>query len=84
MTIQSLILVSMLILSVLIIVVVILQPSQRTGLMGDATDIEKREKRGVALVLFRMTVILIILFFGLALTYSVLAPDAVTTTAAIM
>ncbi len=57
------------ILAVLIIVVVLLQPSQKTGLMGDATDIEKREKRGFELFLFRATIILTILFIGTSILY---------------
>lgn len=55
--------------SVLIILVVLLQPSQKTGLIGDATDIEKRKKRGAELFLYRFTIILIILFIALCLIY---------------
>ncbi len=57
------------IISVLIIVAVLLQPSQKTGLIGDATDIEKREKRGAELFLYRLTMVLIVLFIGLSLFY---------------
>ncbi len=59
----------MIVLSVLLIIVVLLQPSQKTGLMGDATDIEKRTKRGFELFLFRSTIILIILFIGTAILF---------------
>jgi protein translocase SecG subunit len=59
----------MVILSIITIVAITLQPSQKTGLMGDATDIEKREKRGAELFLFRSTIILIILFLGTAIAY---------------
>ncbi len=55
--------------SVLIIGAVLLQPSQKTGLMGDATDIEKREKRGFELFLYRSTIVLMILFIGTAILY---------------
>lgn len=66
---QLIIIITLCIISVLLILSVILQPSQKTGLIGDATDIEKREKRGSELFLFRATIILTILFFGLSLTY---------------
>ncbi len=59
----------MAVISVLIIVVVLLQPSQKTGLMGDATDIEKREKRGFELFLYRSTIVLMIVFIGTAVLY---------------
>ncbi len=59
----------MALISVLIIIVVLLQPSQKTGLMGDATDIEKREKRGFELFLYRSTIVLMILFIGTAVLY---------------
>ncbi len=59
----------MAVLSVLIIIVVLLQPSQKTGLMGDATDIEKREKRGFELFLYRSTIVLAILFIGTAILF---------------
>ncbi len=58
-----------LLISVLLIIVVILQPSQKSGLIGDATDIEKREKRGFELFLYRSTIILIILFIGTSITF---------------
>ncbi len=57
------------IVSVLIIVAVLLQPSQKTGLIGDATDIEKREKRGAELFLYRLTMVLIFVFIGISLFY---------------
>ncbi len=57
------------IVSILIIVAVLLQPSQKTGLIGDATDIEKREKRGAELFLYRLTMVLIFLFIGISLFY---------------
>lgn len=69
MMLESYLKIFMLILSILIIVVVILQPSQKSGLIGDATDIEKREKRGFELFLYRSTIILIILFIGTAVTF---------------
>ncbi len=69
MILESYLKIFMLILAVLLIVVVILQPSQKSGLIGDATDIEKREKRGFELFLYRSTIILIILFIGTALTF---------------
>jgi protein translocase SecG subunit len=69
MTVESILLIIMVILSVITIVAITLQPSQKTGLMGDATDIEKRDKRGAELFLFRSTIILIILFLGTAIAY---------------
>lgn len=60
------------VIAILLIVVVVLQPSQKTGLIGDATDIEKREKRGAELFLYRTTIVLIILFFGLSLFYGLI------------
>lgn len=69
MTVESILLIVMVILSIITIFAITLQPSQKTGLMGDATDIEKREKRGAELFLYRSTVILIILFLGTAITY---------------
>ncbi len=57
------------IVSILIIVAVLLQPSQKTGLIGDATDIEKREKRGAELFLYRLTMVLIFVFIGISLFY---------------
>lgn len=63
------IIIMMIVISVLLIFTVLLQPSQKTGLIGDATDIEKREKRGSELFLYRATIILMILFFGFSLLY---------------
>ncbi len=63
------IIIALCIISVLIIVAVLLQPSQKTGLIGDATDIEKREKRGAELFLYRLTMVLIVLFIALCLVY---------------
>lgn len=57
------------VISVLLILVVIIQPSQRTGLIGDATDSEKREKRGFELFLYRLTVVLMVMFIGFGLLY---------------
>ena len=37
--------------------------------MGDATDIEKREKRGIELFLHRATIVLILLFISIAIAY---------------
>lgn len=45
--------------SLLLIGCVLLQPSERTGLIGDATDSEKHEKRDLELMLYRVTIILI-------------------------
>ncbi len=59
----------MVIISILLILSILLQPSQKSGLIGDATDIEKREKRGSELFLYRLTIILSILFFTLSLAY---------------
>lgn len=55
--------------AILIIICVVLQPSQKTGLMGDATDMDKREKRGMELFLYRSTILLIIVFFASALMF---------------
>lgn len=63
-------LVSLVIISILVILAVLLQPSQKTGLIGDATEVEKREKRGAELFLYRATIILIILFFSVSLLYA--------------
>lgn len=68
-TIELILILSLIIISILVIVAVILQPSQRTGLIGDATDVEKREKRGAELFLYRLTIVLIILFFACAIAY---------------
>ena len=54
------------IVSVLLIMVVLLQPSKKTGLIGDTTDAEKRVKRGFELLLHRFTIVLIIAFMVLA------------------
>lgn len=56
--------------SVLLIITVMLQPSQRTGLIGDTTDAERRVKRGFELFLYRLTVIFIILLIGLSILFS--------------
>lgn len=66
---QLFIIILMVVISVLLILAVILQPSQKSGLIGDATDIEKREKRGSELFLYRLTIVLIILLFSVALLY---------------
>ncbi|MFV0288411.1 MAG: preprotein translocase subunit SecG [Mycoplasmatales bacterium] len=62
--------ISLCIIAVLVIIAIILQPSQKSGLIGDATDVEKREKRGAELFLYRSTIILTILFFTLSLVYA--------------
>ena len=54
---------------ILLILVIALQPTQKTGLIGDATDVEKREKRGFELFLYKSTIVLIILFFTTAILY---------------
>ncbi len=55
--------------AVLLILVVIIQPSQKTGLIGDATDSEKHEKRGFELFLYRSTVVLIFLFISSSILF---------------
>lgn len=67
---QLILIITLCIVSLLIIISVVLQPSQKTGLIGDATDIEKREKRGAELFLFRATIFLTIIFFALSLVYA--------------
>ena len=69
MTVENILLGGMVLLSVLIIITIMMQPSQKTGLMGDATDIEKRDKRGAELFLYRSTIILTIIFLGTSITY---------------
>ncbi len=59
----------MVVISILLILSILLQPSQKSGLIGDATDMEKREKRGSELFLYRSTIILSILFFTFSLAY---------------
>ncbi len=49
------------VISIVLILVVLIQPSQKTGLIGDATDSEKHEKRGFELFLYRTTIVLIFL-----------------------
>lgn len=49
------------VISIVLILVVLIQPSQKTGLIGDATDSEKHEKRGFELYLYRATIVLIFL-----------------------
>lgn len=58
---------SLLIIGALTIIVVLIQPSQKTGLIGDTTDAEIRVKRGFELFLFKLTVFLITLFIGISL-----------------
>ncbi|MGL4589773.1 MAG: preprotein translocase subunit SecG [Mycoplasmatales bacterium] len=55
------------IISFLLLVVIYLQPSQKTGLIGDTTDAEVRVKRGFELVLFRTTIFLITCFFVISI-----------------
>lgn len=55
--------------SVLLVIAVLLQPSQKTGLIGDATDSEKRTKRGFELFLHKFTIFLIVTLFGFSLLY---------------
>ncbi len=59
----------MIIFSFILILIVILQPSQRTGLIGDATDSEKRVKRGFELFLFRSTIFSVFCFIFLSVLY---------------
>lgn len=58
--------------SLLLIFVVIIQPSQKTGLIGDATDSEKHEKRGFELFLYRTTIVLIFLFISSSILFGAL------------
>lgn len=69
MSLQDLLMVCMLVISILLIITVILQPSQKTGLMGDATDVERRDKRGFELFLFRSTIVLIVFFIAIGIAY---------------
>lgn len=71
MTVEEILKIAMIIIAVLVIISVLMQPTQKTGLIGDATDIEKRDKRGIQLFLFRSTIILTILFIGTAITFGV-------------
>lgn len=64
-----------LIVALLLIFVVILQPSQRTGLIGDATDSEKHEKRGFELFLYRTTIVLIFALIVSSLLYGAINAD---------
>lgn len=64
-----------LVVSLLLIFVVILQPSQRTGLIGDATDSEKHEKRGFELFLYRVTIVLIFSLVVSSLLYGAINAD---------
>lgn len=57
------------ILGVLLIVAIGLQPSQKSGLIGDVSDVERFERRGLQLFLYRFTIITIILLFTCALLY---------------
>lgn len=57
------------ILGVLLIIAIGLQPSQKSGLIGDLSDVERFERRGLQLFLYRFTIITIILLFTCALLY---------------
>lgn len=57
------------ILGVLLIITIGLQPSQKSGLIGDVSDVERFERRGLQLFLYRFTIITIILLFTCALLY---------------
>ncbi len=57
------------ILGVLLIIAIGLQPSQKSGLIGDVSDVERFERRGLQLFLYRFTIITIILLFTCALLY---------------
>lgn len=57
------------ILGVLLIIAIGLQPSQKSGLIGDVSDVERFERRGLQLFLCRFTIITIILLFTCALLY---------------
>lgn len=57
------------ILGVLLIIAIGLQPSQKSGLIGDVNDVERFERRGLQLFLYRFTIITIILLFTCALLY---------------
>lgn len=57
------------ILGVLLIIAIGLQPSQKSGLIGDVSNVERFERRGLQLFLYRFTIITIILLFTCALLY---------------
>lgn len=57
------------ILGILLIIAIGLQPSQKSGLIGDVSDVERFERRGLQLFLYRFTIITIILLFTCALLY---------------
>ncbi len=61
------------VIAILLILVVVIQPSQKTGLIGDATDSEKHEKRGFELFLYRSTVVLIFLFITTSVLFGALS-----------
>lgn len=71
---ENTLLIVILINSILLIVAVLIQPSQKTGLIGDATDSEKRVRRGFDLFIFRATIFLIfteivfIILFGMMIS----------------
>lgn len=62
-----------LVISIVLILVVLVQPSQRTGLIGDATDSEKHEKRGLELYLYRSTIVLIFLLITASLLFGAIS-----------
>ncbi len=57
------------IVGIFLIVVVLLQRSQQSGLIGDVTNAEHIKKRGFELFLYHCTIIGIIILFGCALLY---------------
>ncbi len=59
--------------SIVLILVVLIQPSQKTGLIGDATDSERHEKRGFELFLYRSTVVLIFLLISSSVLFGAIS-----------
>ena len=57
------------IIGAVLIITIAYQPSQKTGLIGDVSGVEKMKKRGFNLFLYRFTIIGIILLFTCALLY---------------
>lgn len=60
------------VIAIVLIIAVLIQPSQKTGLIGDATDSEKHEKRGFELFLYRSTIVLIFLLITSSILFGAL------------
>lgn len=54
---------------ILLIIAIALQPSQKSGLIGDVNDSERVERRDEQLFFFRFTIIGIIVLFAAALLF---------------